>query len=110
MEDRVIYSSFNHYSIQKVLELNPNARTAYLFADVMLDVQKYAKDTGVPALHPPFFNLKMSDFMEKYIASGLDIRVWTVNEKEDMKLFIEKGVEAVITNYPDVALEVRNNV
>ena len=27
MEDRVIYSSFNHYSIAKILELDPKAST-----------------------------------------------------------------------------------
>lgn len=107
MEKRVIYSSFNHYSIQKVLELDSAAQTAYLFADTILDVEKYAKKTRVLALHPPFFNMKMKDFMEKYIESGLKIRVWTVNDKTDMRLFMEKDIEAVITNYPDVALEVK---
>ena len=42
MEDRVIYSSFNHYSIQEVRRLNPEAETAYLYGDVILDVEKYA--------------------------------------------------------------------
>lgn len=31
MEDRVIYSSFNHYSIQKIRGLSADAQTAYLF-------------------------------------------------------------------------------
>ena len=30
MEERVIYSSFNHYSIQKLKEYAPEAETAYL--------------------------------------------------------------------------------
>ena len=32
MEDRVIYSSFNHYSVQKILELDSNAQCAYLYS------------------------------------------------------------------------------
>ena len=34
MQDRVVYSSFNHYSIEEVRRLDPTAETAYLFSDV----------------------------------------------------------------------------
>ena len=66
--------------------------------------------TGVQGLHPAVFHLYMSDFMKRYQESGLKIRVWTVNREEDMKNFIEAGLEAVITNYPDTAIEVRRQV
>lgn len=102
MEDRVIYSSFNHYSIQKVLEQNSHAETAYLFSDVILNVEKYAKETGVKGLHPAVYHLKMADFLETYLKSGLKVRVWTVNNKKDIKMFMDAGVDAVITNYPDI--------
>ena len=52
----------------------------------------------------------MSDFLERYQKSGLKVRVWTVNKEEDMKKFMEAGLEAVITNYPDIALKVREKV
>lgn len=109
MEDRVIYSSFNHYSIQKVLEQNSDAETAYLFSDVPLNMEKYAKDTGVKGLHPAVYHLKMADFLETYMKSGLKVRVWTVNNKEDMKMFIDAGVDAIITNYPKVSVKLREN-
>ena len=64
MEDRVIYSSFNHYSVQKVRSLDEKAETAYLYSDVMLDVEKYAQNTGVCGLHPAVFHLYMADFLE----------------------------------------------
>lgn len=102
MEDRIIYSSFNHYSVQKILEQDIHAETAYLFSDVPLSMEKYAKQTGVKGLHPAVYHLKMADFLETYLKSGLKVRVWTVNNKEDMKMFMDAGVDAVITNYPDI--------
>ena len=39
----------------------------------------------------------MPELLEDYKKSGLKIRVWTVNRKEDMKKFIENDLEAVIT-------------
>lgn len=107
MENRVIYSSFNHYSVQKIRKLDKNAETAYLYSDVILDVEKYAEITGVCGLHPAVCHLKMSDFLERYKKSGRKIRVWTVNDKKDMEEFIKQQVEAVITNYPFKALAVR---
>lgn len=110
MENRVIYSSFNHYSVQKILELDGEAETAYLYSDVLLNVENYAKNTGVCGLHPAVYHLKMADFLESYRRSGLKVRVWTVNDEADMRQFIEKDLEAVITNYPDRALRVRDEV
>ena len=110
MENRVIYSSFNHYSVQKILELDAEAETAYLYSDVLLNVENYAKNTGVCGLHPAVYHLKMADFLESYRRSGLKVRVWTVNDEADMRQFIEKDLEAVITNYPDRALRVRDEV
>ena len=110
MENRVIYSSFNHYSVQKILELDAETETAYLYSDVLLNVENYAKNTGVCGLHPAVYHLKMADFLESYRRSGLKVRVWTVNDEADMRQFIAKELEAVITNYPDRALRVRDEV
>ncbi len=68
---------------------------------------RYAKETNVDGLHPAVYHVKMADFLEEYKKSGLNVRVWTVNEETDMKELIEAGITAVITNYPDVAVRVR---
>lgn len=107
MRDRVIYSSFNHYSIQKIREIEPTAQTAYLYSDVILNVADYARKTGVNGLHPSICNVKMADFLNEYIKSGLDVRVWTVNKETDMKWLIDAGVTAIITNYPDRAIKIK---
>ncbi|MFV2172598.1 glycerophosphodiester phosphodiesterase family protein [Actinomadura sp. LOL_016] len=39
-------------------------------------------------------------------AAGLPVAVWTVNEPEDMTRFAKYGVDAIVTDYPDVALAV----
>lgn len=109
MGDRVIYSSFNHYSIQRIRELAPEAETAYLFGDVILHVEQYAKEGRIKGLHPALYHVKMREFMEEYRKSGLAVRVWTVNRKEDMLWLLDQGVDAIITNYPDLALSVRKD-
>ena len=108
MEDCVIYSSFNHYSIAKILELDPKASTGILYADIIYDVVNYAKKIGTGALHPATFHVQMADFLQQYVESDLAVHVWTVNNKAEIERLMEAGVDAVITNYPDVAVSCRN--
>ena len=108
MEDRVIYSSFNHYSIAKILELDPKASTGILYADIIYDVVNYDEKIGTGALHPATFHVQMADFLQRYVESDLAVHVWTVNDKAEIERLMEAGVDAVITNYPDVAVSCRN--
>lgn len=109
MEDRVIYSSFNHYSIAEVRRLNPLAQTAYLFGDIPCDIEQYAAARGVNGLHPGLYCVKMGNLLRTYRDSGLAVRVWTVNEEEDLRWLLEAGVD-VITNDPRLALAVRSRL
>ena len=53
MKERVIYSSFNHYTIRKIKELDPQAKTGMLYEDGIIDAVDYACDVvKADALHP----------------------------------------------------------
>lgn len=109
MEDRVIYSSFNHYSIAEVRRLAPQAQTAYLFGDIPCDIEQYAAARGVGGLHPGLYCVKMGQLLRTYRDSGLAVRVWTVNEEADLRWLLRQGVE-VITNDPRLAVAVRGSL
>ena len=109
MEDRVIYSSFNHYSIMKIKELDPGAHTGFLYMDGTLDMPEYGKSHGVDALHPALYNVQYPNFVEKTHELGLKINTWTVNSKQYMQMACEMGLDGIITNYPDKALEIVNS-
>lgn len=103
MEDRVLYSSFNHYTIRRLQSLVPSVRTAFLYADGFIDMPAYGQAHGVGALHPSFDNLQYPDFMAECRAKKLDVNVWTVNSEADLAVCVREGVHAIITNYPDKA-------
>lgn len=106
MQDRVIYSSFNHYTIKRIQALDKDAKTAFLYADGALDMPEYGEKNGVKALHPDYSCLRYPEFMEKCRAKGLDVNVWTVNTAKQMKKCAEAGVHAIITNHPAYARQV----
>lgn len=104
MQNQVIYSSFNHYSMVKVKKLNKEARTGFLYADGILHPAAYAKENGMDAIHPSLNALHYEGVVQECREKKMDVHVWTVNEETDIKRVIALGVEALITNYPERAV------
>ncbi len=107
MEDKVLYSSFNHFTLVHLKELNPQLHTGLLYSDNPLDVAPYARDkVGVEALHPALYHLQDPEYVKVAHEYGLETHVWTVNEPEHLSMCKAMGVEAVITNKPDLAISI----
>lgn len=104
--DRVIFSSFNHYSVKKIKEIEPDAKTGILYNDVLYKVTEYCQTVGADALHPVSFHRFMKPLWKEYLNSKIPLHIWTVNEEEEMEFFIREGIDAIITNYPDKARNV----
>lgn len=99
LEDRIIYSSFNHYSVRRLKQLCPTVRAAFLYSDVILDIAEYADKYNVDAVHPSLKNLEYSDIVKECHAEGIGVHVWTVNDEADFERLDKLGVDAIITNY-----------
>ena len=102
MEDKVLYSSFNHYTLLEMKQKNSGIRTGMLFEDGIVDAPIYAKRLGVDALHPIYTHLQHPNFLKQCREEKLPLHVWTVNTKERFQEMQKAGVDAVITNYPDI--------
>lgn len=106
MEERVLYSSFNHMTCKRMHEINPNCYVGILYADGTIDMPEYAKKHGANALHPALYNLQYEGVLQQAMQNGLDINAWPINEKEHMMMACQFGINAMITNYPDLAKQV----
>ncbi len=106
MQGRILYSSFNHYVLPKVRELDPNAKIGLLYSEAMVDPWVYANYLHADALHPHYLaTLYGPGMIEGCKNNGVAINTWTVDDPAAVFKLAEAGVEAVITNKPDVALE-----
>ena len=105
MEKQVLYSSFNHLSCRKLRALDPDCYIGFLYSDGFMDIARYVKENGGNALHPALYNLQYPDYMRQAADNGLDVNVWTVNSREHILWSIKEGVNAIITNFPDRALQ-----
>jgi glycerophosphoryl diester phosphodiesterase len=58
-----------------------------------------------PEIYSPYFKLLTQQSIAEMQQSGMEIIPWTINSKADMKQFIEWGVDGIITDYPNIALD-----
>ncbi|MDO5022824.1 MAG: glycerophosphodiester phosphodiesterase [Eubacteriales bacterium] len=105
MEDRIVYSSFNHYSMLRLKKMNPYATCGILYNCCIINPWDYAKKIGVDAIHPHFGELTLvPEECEKAHKLNIAVNTWTVNEEADMQHIMMSGADILITNYPDRAI------
>ncbi len=109
VEKQIIYSSFNHYSVMKMKELDPNVKIGLLYMEGLYQPWHYAMQLQADALHPFYPNCAFPDYIQECHKNKIQVNAWTVNKREDMKRLIENKVDGLITNYPDLAIEIKKN-
>jgi glycerophosphoryl diester phosphodiesterase len=101
---KIVLMSFNPLAVLRFSKLNP------LVPRVQLKEKSYPflhlyPNPGNPEIVGPGIELllKRPDLITKFKDQGKKIFVWTVNSPQDMRFCLERGIDAIITNYPDIA-------
>lgn len=103
-EQQCIVTSFNHEEIKKVKSLNPDIQTGLIF-NKMPEEDIWSANLEILSAHKKLVN---PDFIRKARENGKEIHVWTVNKEKKMREFIELQVDNIITNYPNLLLNILN--
>ena len=101
----IVYSSFNPYTLVELKKIKPSQEIGLLFeskewankGDAILKKESY---------HP---DLKLLDWTLDWNKNQLPLRVWTVNEDKDINRCFELQIEAIFTDYPEKALQLKEN-
>jgi glycerophosphoryl diester phosphodiesterase len=110
MERRVAFSSFNTHVLAAMKNLAPHIPVGVLYAP---DSAAYARHAWLDPfeLHQarhPHFSMVTGPFVRWCHVRGLQVNVWTVDDPAEMRRLIAAGVNAIITNKPDVLRDVLN--
>jgi len=109
MENRIIYSSFNHYSLKQIKSLDPAAKIGLLYELGMVDPWVYANYVGADAIHPHYYVIAaLPETVEHCHEHGVKVNVWTVDDPQAIKLMLKCGVDGIISNRPDIAIACRD--
>lgn len=100
LSERIIISSFNHYSLVECKKLAPDIRTGILYMEGLYEPWDYAKRVGADALHAYQYALT-PELVAEAKANGVVYHPFTVNDTKLMQALIAAGVAGIITDYPD---------
>ncbi|GAA0731641.1 glycerophosphodiester phosphodiesterase [Clostridium oceanicum] len=93
--DKCVVTSLDYKALQKVKKLNSKIKTGYIMFISIGDIS---------SLNVDFFSVEASvatpDFIERVRNNNKKIHVWTVNDTETMRKFIDLKVDSIITDDP----------
>lgn len=109
VQERVIVSSFWKSSLEKIKQQNEKLQTALLLEKPSKKSISFAKKISVEAIHPNYKNITKA-FVDNTHRNKLRMRPYTVNDKRGMLRLFRWNVDAIITDRPDRAIWLRNNL
>lgn len=110
MEKDVVIQSFSPIICAIALIEAPEIRTEYLASrNEDKPAQWESCLRWLRLLNAPGFNISMKsvspELIEQMHAEGRSVAVWTVDDPEQMRQLVERNVDAIITNVPDVCIQ-----
>jgi glycerophosphoryl diester phosphodiesterase len=105
---KVVYSSFNLNSLLIMHEINPTAKLALLMKAGKKEVAEAREIPFIEGMHPNFNWLKKNLIQADQFPKN--IRVWTIDKERDMQFCFEAKIAGIITNYPELAKTIRQQV
>lgn len=114
MTERVQLASFNHYSlvecIRLIREMNLSIPCGPQYFCGFFEPWHYAVRNGFAAIHPLYANLRIPGLVTRCHDAGIAVNAWTIDQPEHIAMAVQLGVDAVITNVPDQAIQIRNTL
>ncbi len=101
--DECIVTSFKFAAIDKVKKLNPEIKAGYIFSKMPADIDVFTANVDLLSVK---YKLVDKEFVDKAFANNKEVHVWTVNKQDEMKRLIALGVTSIITNRPDILIEI----
>jgi glycerophosphoryl diester phosphodiesterase len=117
--DRVALGSFSWRALRAARAYEPRVATGASREETRLAL--YRSWIGWPIRRAPFREFQVPEtsgptrivsrrFIRHAHAAGLPVKVWTVDDAEDMRRLLDWGADAIITDRPDVAVDVVSRV
>jgi len=104
--DRTMIQSFDPRTLIELRKQDANITIALLVNSTVNPVHDFIRLGFEPDIYSPRYSL-VTDSMITYLhRKNIAIIPWTVNDPEDMKKYIDLGVDGIITDYPERLLKI----
>ena len=104
LDDRVLLSSFNPFSLRRAKRIAPQLSVGLLYApDLPLPLRRaWLAFLALHEARHPEHTMVDAQYMAWARRRGYRVNVWTVNDPGEMRRLIRLGVDGIITDVPDV--------
>jgi glycerophosphoryl diester phosphodiesterase len=103
---RFYIQSFDIRQIQEVKKHYPYVVTGFLTGDKETSFEDHIRNIGFqPQIYSPHYSLATKELIEKVQERGMRFVPWTVNTLDEMESLWQKGVDGIITDYPNLLNE-----
>lgn len=102
---KVIYSSFHLPTLLRMKQLDSSSSIAWLLHDAISHPGEYIESLHLESIH--LYKDLVFEHQDGLKDLQQKIRVWTVNNQEELKKLLELQVEAIITDYPEAAIALK---
>jgi glycerophosphoryl diester phosphodiesterase len=109
LADRIIISSFNHYSIVYSYRVAPEIEIAPLLSEGLYMPWIYAQSIRAKGFHP-HWRAAPDEIVKAALESGIEVRPYTVNKDAEMERLFKINCSALITDDPAKAIRIRNKI
>ncbi|WP_079509679.1 glycerophosphodiester phosphodiesterase [Mesobacillus jeotgali] len=109
LTERIIISSFNHYSIVHSYMIAPEIEIAPLLSEGLYMPWVYAQSIRATGFHP-HWRAAPDEIIKASIESGIEVRPYTVNKDTELERLYRVNCSAVITDDPAKAFRIRGNI
>src|SRR5690625_5210271 len=109
LNERLIISSFNPQGLAKIAQLAPEIKLGLLYTKKISQPDEYIKKYQIDALHPSK-KIAGRDAIALAEKNQIPIRIFTINTSKEIKKYLKMNCTAIITDYPEQAIEIRNKL
>lgn len=107
IQDRFIIQSFDTNVLEEIHRIHPKTCISYLVEKG--DIHANLKNLSfLPNIYCPQYKLiKNKRFVEEVHSKRMILNTWTVNQPKAIKQLLDFGVDGVITDFPELAIEIK---
>lgn len=120
-EDWIILQSYEPKYLDEVHELDPDIQTKALvvgedsapliafYLETRIHMGRAKESNRMKAINPHWETVSPRRIFQMH-AKGYEVHVYPVNSRDEMVRMLNAGVDGIITDYPDIAIQLRNEI
>ncbi len=110
VQDEVILFSFYYPVIAKIRKMDKSIKTLFLMDTADLLTIDYASVIESDAIGVGAETQITKEYLDVAHSYGIEVWKWTVDNEDHMQELLEVGIDGLITNYPDKAIQKRSTI